>query len=110
MFFGAGIIVTVQTQAISGQDALGNDVKTWTDISVSNVGFAPGGSVERVQGQDQVTYKPTVYLPAGTVITAYSRVIVAGVTYEVDGSPTEWVDPFTGYDFGIVANLKDVTG
>jgi hypothetical protein len=43
-------------------------------------------------------------------VSAVDAVRVAGLIYEVDGSPNEMVSPWTGKDFGIVVKLKRVTG
>jgi hypothetical protein len=106
----AGITVTLLTRAVTGRDADGNDVYGSTALAVAGCAFDPGGSVELVQGQDLVTTQPKVYLPAGTVVGALSAVIVAGVTYEVEGSPNSYTSPFTGWSPGIEVKLKAVTG
>lgn len=105
--FGQYVELVVRTKG--PPDVLGND--TWTTITKTVRGaFAPRGSVEQVQGQDTITTQPTVYLPADTVLTALDAVTVGDVTYEVDGAPNLWVNPFTGHRFGIEVRLKDVTG
>lgn len=109
MDFPYGVPVTVVTRTASGRDADGNT--TWTETSVTVTGaFAPGGSSELIQGQDTVITQPTVYLPSGTAVQPTDRVTVAGLTYEVDGSPNEWINPFTGSDFGVEVKLQRVTG
>jgi hypothetical protein len=107
--FPFGQYVELVTRTKGPPDALGND--TWTAITTTARGaFAPAGSVEQVQGQDTVTTQPKVYLPPDTKLTAVDAVTVDGVTYEVDGVPELWVNPFTGHRFGIEVRLKDVTG
>jgi hypothetical protein len=104
-------IVFVQ-RVKSGTDVLGNDVFTPTSMTIDGV-FAPGGSVETVQGQDVVVMQPTVYLPTGTVVGAVDAVQVAGATYEVDGQPNAWPpNPFSGWQppYSVEVKLKRVTG
>lgn len=109
MTFPFAIPVTVLKSTVTGIDQYGVDVKTWTPRATSGA-FDPGGSVELVQGQDMVTTSPTVFLPPNDPITAYDRVTVAGLTYEVDGGPNSYLNPFTGWNPGTVVKLKQVTG
>lgn len=68
--------------------------------------FNPGTSVESLGGRDLLTVQPAVYLPAGTSIAAVDAVEVRGLTYEVDGSPNDWVNPFTGWNPGVEVRLR----
>ena len=109
MTFPFGEPITLITRTKGAPDARGND--TWTPTTTTVTGaYNPGTSVELVQGQDLLTVQPSVYLPPGTVVSAIDAVQVAGLTYEVDGSPNEMTSPWTGKDFGIVVKLKRVTG
>lgn len=109
MTFPFGEPITLMTRTKGAPDALGND--TWTTTTAVVTGaFNPGVSAELVQGQDLLTTQPTVYLPAGTIIGAIDAVQIDGMTYEVDGSPNEWRNPFTGWGAGIEVKLKRVTG
>lgn len=106
------VTVTLITRTVTGRDADGNDVYGETSLSVPAV-FAPGGSSELVQGQDTVIYKPTVYLPAGTDVTAVDALEIGGQPFEVDGQPQDWsAGSPTGWvpDFPIVVQLERVTG
>jgi long-subunit fatty acid transport protein len=97
------------TRTKGAPDAYGND--TWTTTSSTVRGaFNPGTSSELVQGQDLLTVQPSVYLPTGTAVTAVDAVQVGGQVYEVDGSPNDWANPFTGHAFGVEVRLKRVTG
>jgi hypothetical protein len=104
-----GQSITLVGRSRSGEDAYGND--TWTESTTTVVGvFAPGGSSELVQGQDTVISQPTVYLPAGTDVTAVDQIEVGGVRYLVDGTPNTWASPFTGWKAGVEVRLERVTG
>lgn len=109
MDFPFGQPIVVEHRAASGRDGDGNTTWTVTTQTVTGA-FAPGGSVERVQGQDVVVAQPTVYLPEGTAVAATDRVQVGGVTYEVSGSPNPWTNPFTGWAAGVEVKLVAVTG
>jgi hypothetical protein len=104
--------VTLKRRTVSGQDALGNDVFTTVDVSLAGV-FAPGGSLEQLQGQDVVTDQPSVFLPTGTAVDAVDAVAVNGLLYEVDGEPNVWPPhPFTGWqpEYSVEVKLRKVTG
>lgn len=110
-----GFTVIFHTKgAATGRDALGNDTFSPSDQSVTACMFAPGGSTELVQGQDQVTDQPTVYAPTGTDVGAPDSVTVPGYgTFEVDGLPQAWPPhPRTGWQpsNSVVIKLKRVTG
>ncbi|HET8589012.1 MAG TPA: hypothetical protein VFM01_05215 [Nakamurella sp.] len=109
MNFGTGQEITLISRTVTGRDAYGNDVYSETRTTVTG-GFAPGGSSELVQGQDIVITQPRVYLPPGTVVTSVDAIEVAGVRYDVDGTPSVWVSPLTGWDAGVVVQLLAVTG
>lgn len=90
-------------------DALGND--TWATKNTTTDGvFNPGLSSESVQGQDLLISQPAVYLRPGSVVTSIDAVQVMGQVYEVDGSPNDWTNSFTGTKFGVEVKLKRVTG
>ncbi len=111
MTFDFGETVTLITRTVTGQDARGRDVYTDTTTTIAGCAFAPAGSIERVQGQDMVTTTPTVYLPDGTAApNASAKVQVRGRTYDIDGEPQVFVNPFTGSTPGPVLRLKAVTG
>lgn len=111
MRFPGGVTVTLITRTISGQNAQGNDVFTTTSTSIPNCAFDPGTSIEILNGRDTVITQPTVYLPSeAQSVFPIDAVTVNGTTYEVDASPNYNVNPFTGWQPGIVVKLKQVTG
>lgn len=106
--FGQPVTILHRTQG-SARDNDGNFAPTTVSVTVQGA-FAPRGSTEIVQGQDVVITQPTVYLPPGTVIGPADAVTVAGVTYQVDGAPNAYVNPFTGWQPGVEVKLREVTG
>lgn len=109
MTFAAAMPVTLITRTVSGQDAYGNDTFTETQTTI-NAAFAPGTSLELVQGQDLVTIQPTLYLPPDVDPNPIDAVLVDGQRYDVDGDTDVWMSPFTGWHPGNVVKLKRVTG
>lgn len=104
--------VVLKGRTVSGQDAFGNDVYSVTEETTDGI-FAPGGSVEQVQGQDVVITQPTVYLRTGTSVAAVDAVTVGGLDYEVSGEPAAWPpNPFTGRqpEFSVEVRLRRTTG
>lgn len=109
MTFPVGQVMTVVKRVKSGTDSLGND--TWTEVRTDVRGvFNPGGSSESVQGQDILVVQPTVAFPPGTDVDAIDAVEINGDRFEVDGSPNNMVNVFTGWNPGIIVKLKRVAG
>lgn len=101
--------VTLHGREVTGQDQYGDDIYADQDCNVRGV-FVPGGSVELIQGQATVITRPRVFLPAGTDVTAVDAVTVRGRRYDVDGTPSDWRSPMTGWRPGIEVPLREVTG
>lgn len=100
--------VTLVKRTKGEPDDFGND--TWAEASTVVRGVvSPGSSIESVQGQDTLTDQPTVYLDPGTDLTHLDAVVIAGLQYEVDGLPTVWRHPLTGWTPGIEVRLRRST-
>ena len=101
---------TIISRTVTGQDGDGNDVYTESQLLTSGV-FAPEGFTELIQGQDTVIANPTFYLSDGAPVPLPTdRLIVRGDTFEIDGQPQEFANPFTGSRPGAVLRLERVTG
>lgn len=99
--FGQSIVLIRRTS--SGVDEYGDDAPISTEETVVGA-FSPKGSAE-ASGTGVVT-QPTVYLPAEAAdLTFLDAVRVNGITYEVDGAPMVWDNPFTGERFGVEVRL-----
>ncbi|MGZ4518960.1 MAG: hypothetical protein ACXVXP_02965 [Mycobacteriaceae bacterium] len=105
-----GQTVTLQSRTVSGKDAYGNTTYSETETLLQNVPIWPAGSSELLQGQDILTDTLVALFPHGTVVSPTDRVLAYGRTYEVTGSPFDWVSPFTSTRAGVQVNLKVVTG
>lgn len=101
---------TIVSRSVTGQDSDGGDV--YGSVSTTTTGvFAPEGSTELIQGQATVINNPTFYLATGAPVPkATDRIIIRGQTFEIDGEPRVYHNPFTGSDPGAVLRLERVTG
>ncbi len=80
-------------------------------LPIEGVAFNPGGSTDlATDGRTIVTTKPTAYCPIDADILAGDRLQVRGVTYDVEGNPAEWRNPFTGWAPGLAVTLELVEG
>lgn len=87
----------------------------WPDdveaLEIPGCAFDPGGSSEPAeQGRASVTTQPSILAPFGADITATDRVVIRDRTWDVDGDPAAYRNPFTGWEAGLVVKLKAVAG
>lgn len=83
----------------STTDARGNTVADWSDEATSSTTYgdalwAPrhelGQGEDHTNGRQGVVAAGVLYLRPGAVVAATDRVIVRGLTFEVDGEPGVW--------------------
>lgn len=112
--FPHGETVTIQTAGTVTDPYSGESAPSWddpTEVDVPGVAVEPRPSSEPVENaRNSVTSGFTLYLPAGTAITAQNRVIVRGGTYDVLGDPADWRSPFTGWAPGLVVQVGRTEG
>lgn len=94
------------TRDVHGNDAPGAD----TEIDVEHCAVWPTGSDEKIQAQDQVGERWTVWFPFGTSVLATDRVRIRGEVYQVSGRASSWSSPFTNTRAGVEIRLERVTG
>ncbi|MDQ5863007.1 MAG: hypothetical protein M3536_12175 [Actinomycetota bacterium] len=96
----------------AGEDAHGNETQTYgAAVTLTGYGFDPGSSSEpRLPGQGRVIVEPTLYGPYSMPFLPRDRVIVRGVTYEIEGVVRQWKHMFTNREAGAVVTLRMVTG
>lgn len=101
---------TGSTNAYSGEatDLL------WTSpssLTIENVAVAPGSSAESVEaGRARLDIDFTLYLPYDADVKPLDRIVVRGLTCEVEGKPQQWANPFTGAQPGTVVEVRKVAG
>lgn len=97
-----GISVTVQRAEYDRW----NDA-TYTDHHVIGGCLEyPAGSVE---SDNAMTDNRMLLAPIGSDIKHTDRIKMRGLTFQVEGLPKEWVDPFTGWAPGMEVVLRRVT-
>lgn len=110
MSFGEPV-TRVRRVATGGTDRFGHPVTTDAQVSVGSAAFDPGGTREAVEvGRAPVVTTPKLYFTDRPDLASGDRVIVRGVTFEVDGDPADWRSPWGGPLGGLVVELKRVTG
>lgn len=103
MTFPFGPLVTLVKRVKTGTDSYGDPVYTDDTSVVVRGAFDPHASTE---ANDQAITQPVVYLPPDTDVSWLDAVVVNGQTYEVDGSPNNWIHPMTGWHAGVEVRLK----
>lgn len=92
-------------------EATGVDWTTPDELEIPGCAFNPGRSTEPVQdARTAVITEPEVYAPFGSDVRAGDRLVVRGVTFDVQGNPGDWRSPFTGWEAGMAIPLKRTEG
>jgi hypothetical protein len=94
-------------------DRYQNVVLVYGDTATHTIGhcaFDPGGTNEVLDGRTAVITRPTLYLPPDADLRASDRVVVRGRTFDVDGEPAVWTNPYDGHTKGVVVPLGEVVG
>jgi len=96
----------------AAEDAYGNETEGYgAPVTLYGFGFDPGSSSEpRQPGMDRVIVEPTLYGPFNMPFKPKDRVIVRGVTYEVEGVVRQWRNMFSNREAGGVVSLRRVDG
>lgn len=110
--FPAGETVTVLRRVDGDPDRYGNPTHTWAaGVDVAGCAVAPRSSDEPAEtGRQAVITGLTVYMPPDTEVGPNDRLIVRGVTYEVEGEPGDWRHPFSGWRPGVEVAVSRVEG
>lgn len=93
-------------------EATGEDWTTPDTLDIPGCAFDPGGSSEPLDvGRASVVTQPTLYHPSTDLdVTAQDRIEVRGRTWQVDGDPAVYRNPYTGWEAGTAIRLKAVEG
>lgn len=107
--YGETVVILRPTVVL---DRNGNEISGEpTEIPIEGCAAAHRESQEPDQyGRAQVVTGLQVFMPPGTDVRATDQLRVRGVVRDIDGEPFEWANPFTGWNPGVVVNLKGVSG
>lgn len=97
--------VTRLRRTQTGADAYNEPTWNWVPADLPDALFAPGPSQEPGGiGRQPVITQPTLYWPhQWPDVASTDRLIVRGITYEVDGQPADWRGTAVG---GLVVTLR----
>lgn len=111
MRFAFGETWTVLRATDGGLDRNGNPLPgVDAEIPVEGCAFIPGNSLELTEpGRTTVTTNPRLLMPTGSDVRASDRLrSPAGEVFEVEGAPSNWRSPFSGWAPGAEVELKAV--
>ena len=96
----------------AAEDVYGNEAEGYgSPVTLYGFGFDPGSSSEpRQPGMDRVIVEPTLYGPFDMPFLPKDKVIVRGLTYEVEGEVRQWRNMFSNREAGGVVTLRRVDG
>lgn len=92
-------------------ESVGNDWTSPDSLDIPGCGIADGGSLEPTQdARNAVESDFDVIAPYGVDVTAADRLVIRGLTCQVQGRPFDWMNPLTGWQPGTVIRAKVVEG
>lgn len=101
--------VAVAQRVVTGTDARGNDVISNGTVTTG----IPAGrdlldATEDVKVRDQQVRRFVYFLPRGTVISGYDRIVDDGDVFEVEGDPKRIVRRRGGREHHVEANVYEI--
>jgi len=102
--------VTIRRRSVSGRDEQNNDEYAFVEENIPLCVIDPGGSGEETEFADRLSTSITVYFPYGTDVSYVDAIVVDEVEYEVQGTPQEWVSPFSGKAAPVQVRATKITG
>ena len=96
-------------------DNYGTQTVDWsqpsTDITIAGCAVAPSTTDELIAaGREGPIFDATLYAPFGADIGWRDRIVCSFGVFDVDGEPSPWKSPFTGWEPGVAVRLKRVAG
>lgn len=96
-------------------DGYGNQVRDWataTSTPYEGCAVAQGtrGGESLTGDRNVIVSDLIVFMPSGADVASTDRLEVRGRAYEVVGEPFDWVNPWSGAAFGLVAYCNRVEG
>lgn len=108
--FPYGSTVTVRRRSVTGRDEYNNDVTAFVEESIPYCVVQPTGSSEITEFADRLSTTITVFFPYGTDVSYIDALVIDEIEYEIDGTPQEWVSPFSGHVSPIEVRAVKITG
>lgn len=107
-----GQTITVLRDVAGGVDEWGDPATaSITRSDIAGCAIAPRYSSEPdALGRNGVIVGLTVFAPYGTDILFSDRIEIAGTVYLIEGSPENWLNPFTGSTPGMEISLTRGVG
>lgn len=101
-------VTRIRRQVVGVDPRYNEPIFSDVESEISGAGVAPGPTEEPlvVDGNPVVTDMSLYFWESMPDIVRSDRLRVRGKTYSVAGDPREWVNPFTGWQAGLVVNLK----
>jgi hypothetical protein len=107
----ARIVIGHRVYFEDGEDDFGIPLVGWRPpVDLHAFGLAPGVSAEPVPGREAVITTLSILLPPGTLTGPRDRYVVDGAEWEQDGEVGDYTRSPFPRRFGVVVNLKRVTG
>lgn len=98
------------TDPYSGEQT-GTDWEFTNEVDLPGCGIAAGDSADLIlDARDGVRSDFVIYAPTGSDVLSSDRVVIRGLTCEVDGRPFQWHSPLTGWEPGLVFRANIVEG
>lgn len=92
-----GPMVTFLRRTVTGQDQMGNDQYSSTQVVIGPCSVQPGSSRENAGNfTDQVTAVLVVFVPYGTDLSYLDALMWNGDKYELTAKPESWRSPWSG--------------
>jgi len=105
MDFPHGVTITLRS-TVTTDDGFGNATTETTESQWGPCAVAPRYATEQADPRvPPVIVGKIVYGPP-TAIDSDDTLVIDGETYQVDGLPGEWTNPFTGWQPGIEVPVK----
>ena len=110
-FIRGGETIKIKRRSATATDDYGNNTYSTTIITVRDALIGIGGSSEPADAtRDAVDATVTAFLPNGTKVEQGDVFIIRGSEWVKDGSPHEWVSPFSNFETGVVVPLRKRRG
>lgn len=95
------------------EDDHGNEIESWGEpVSLGIYAYNPSSSSEvMIDGHaHRVETKPTIYTPSSALVGNRDKITARGITFEVDGDPSDFRNPYDSDMDGLSIDLKAVSG